>query len=254
MQHTFSLIVIILSLSIGATASLAQEVIVPVNHYPPWRIVNTSEDIGGINIKLMDTLLSKIGLKATYVVRPWKRGQRMMKTGTADIMNGLLKNKEREESMIFLAPPYKTKSTKAFYVLKNSQIKINSYNDLYKYKIGVSLGSHFFPQFDNDVRLTKDSGNDALNNLIKLKFHRIDTFIMTETVGDYLCNKEEYRGLFKKAEYKYNKPLAVYFAVSKKSPLAQRVPELNAALKGMVESGQAQKIITEFIYGKNYTN
>ena len=250
MKHPLCIIFIILILNMAATASLAQEVIVPVNHYPPWRIVNSNEDIDGINIKLMDTLLQQVGLKATYVVRPWKRGNRMLKKGTADIMNGLLRDNEREKFMIYLEPPYKTKSSKAFYILKNSSTKIKTYEDLYKYRIGIALGSKFFPRFDNDDKLIKDTGKDAQNNFTKLKLKRIDTFITTETVGDYLLSKLNYQDTVKKAEYKYNKPLAVYFSVSKKSPLAARVPELNAALKKMVESGQVKEIINQFISGK----
>ncbi|WP_419780707.1 substrate-binding periplasmic protein [Maridesulfovibrio sp.] len=250
MKHLSHFILIILFLTIKTTSCLAQEVIVPVNHYPPWRIVESNEEIGGINIMLMDTLLQKVGLRATYIIRPWKRGQRMMKEGTADIMNGLLKHHEREKFMTYLDPPYKTKSSKAFYVLKDSTTNITSYEDLYKYKIGISLGAKFFPRFDNDTKLKKDTGKDAQNNFTKLRFNRIDTFITTETVGDYLHNKLGYQDIIKKAEYKYTAPLAVYFAVSKKSPLAERVPELNAALKEMVESGEVQRIIDRFITGR----
>ena len=71
--------------------------------------------------------------------------------------------------------------------------------------------------------------------------------ILTETVGDYLRYKLGYQDTVEKADYVYSKPLDVYFAVSKRSPLAQRVPELNAALKMMLESGEIQDIIDHFL-------
>ncbi|WP_421900725.1 substrate-binding periplasmic protein [Maridesulfovibrio sp.] len=247
MKQFSSILLTILILTATASSSLAQEIIVPVSDYPPWRIVQNNHNISGINIDLINALLQKIDLKPTYVVRPWKRAQRMMKKGTADLMNGLLKHHEREEYMIYLEPPYKTKSSKAFYILKGSSTKIASYEDLYKYRVGVTLGSKFFPRFDHDEQLKKDMGKDAANNLKKLELERIDTFITTETVGDYLLHKHGYQDKVEKADYIYSKPLAVYFAVSKKSPLAQRVPELNAALKEMVDSGEVQDIIDRFL-------
>ncbi|WP_197528785.1 substrate-binding periplasmic protein [Maridesulfovibrio salexigens] len=247
MKQLLTIILTILLLIATAASSLAQKVIVPVSHYPPWRIVNNSNDINGINIDITNALLQKLDLEATYIIRPWKRAQRMMKKGTADLMSGLLKHEDREQYMVFLEPPYKTHSSKAFYVLKDRSIKLTSYDDLYKYRIGVTLGTKFFPKFDHDNALKKDMGKDATNNFRKLEVGRIDTLILTETVGDYLRYKLGYQDTVEKADYVYRKPLAVYFAVSKRSPLAQRVPELNAALKTMVETGEVQDIIDRFL-------
>ncbi|NDV21340.1 ABC transporter substrate-binding protein [Desulfovibrio sp. JC022] len=248
MKQILTILLVIL-FSTG-TSCFAQEVIVPLNHYPPWRIINNRQ-ISGINIELTDALLQKINLKATYVVRPWKRAQWMMKKGTADLMSGLLNHNERKEYMEFLEPPYKTESSKAFYILKGSTTKITCYEDLYRYRIGVTLGTKFFPKFDHDAELKKDMGKDASNNFQKLEAGRIDTFILTETVGDYLIHKLGYQDKVKKADYVYSKPLAVYFAVSKKSPLAERVPELNTVLKKMVESGEMKKTIDRFLTNLN---
>ena len=247
MKQFLTFLLTILLLTATAASSLAQKVIVPVSDYPPWRIVNNTNDISGINVDITNALLQKLGLEATYVIRPWKRAQRMMKKGTADLMSGLLKHADREKFMIYLDPPYKTHSSKAFYVLKDSSTKITSYDDLYKYRIGVTLGTKFFPKFDHDENLKKDMGKDATNNFKKLEVGRIDTLILTETVGDYLRYKLGYKDTIEKADYVYNKPLAVYFAVSKKSPLAQRVPELNTALKMMLETGEIQNIIDRFL-------
>ncbi len=247
MKQLLTLILTILLLIATAASSLAQKVIVPVSDYPPWRIVNNSNDISGVNVDITNALLQKMGLEATYVIRPWKRAQRMMMKGTADLMSGLLKHEDREQYMVFLDPPYKTYSSKAFYVLKDRSTIITSYEDLYKYRIGVTLGTKFFPKFDHDNNLKKDMGKDATNNFKKLEVGRIDTLILTETVGDYLRYKLGYQDKVEKADYVYNKPLAVYFAVSKRSPLAQRVPELNAVLKKMLKTGEIQDIIDRFL-------
>ncbi len=97
MKHYLTLLLTILILSATAASSLAQKVVVPVSDYPPWRIVKNSDDISGINVDITDALLRKLGMEATYVIRPWKRAQRMMQKGSADLMSGLLRHNDREK-------------------------------------------------------------------------------------------------------------------------------------------------------------
>lgn len=227
-------------------AAWAEDVVIPINHYPPWKIVEEGR-IDGINVKLTRTLLQQIDLNARFIVRPWKRELKMMEKGSADLMSGLLKTPEREKYMIFLEPPYKKKSIKSFFVRKGESGRIREYADLTGLLIGTTLGTRYFKKFDEDSTLTKDMVKDTGVNLKKLLNHRVDTFITTETVGDYLIARQGLQSLVEKAEYKYSAPLPVYFAVSRKSSLAARVPELSSVLKKMIESGEVDKIINEFI-------
>jgi len=247
MKKLLALLMSIIILNTSASASFAQEVIVPGDHYPPWRVIQEGNIYTGINTEITKYLLKKINLKAKYIHRPWKRCLSMMKGGSADLLPGLLKNKERASYMTFLEPPYKTKSTKAFYVLKGNSGRIKSYQDLTGKTIGVTLGSKFFPKFDNDTSLKKDFTQSEDKNFKKLLGNRVDAVIVTETVGDYIVHKNGYQDKIEKAGYKYDLPLAVYFAVSKKSPLVERIPELEEALSEMVESGHVQQVIDHFL-------
>lgn len=239
------LFTILIALILPAT-SYAEDIIIPVNHFPPWKITEGQDKITGINIELTEILLREIGLTPTFVVRPWKRCQLMMKKGEADLMNGLLKRTEREEYMIFLDPPYKTKSTKAFYVRKGEASLINKYDDLSGLTIGTTLGSKYFQKFDSDRFLHKETVDHDLTNLKKLIARRIDTFIATTTVADYFIAQNDMENLIEKSNYVYSAPIPVYFAISKKSPLARRIPELSTALKKIVESGQVEDVISSF--------
>ncbi|WP_035075533.1 substrate-binding periplasmic protein [Maridesulfovibrio zosterae] len=246
----FILLFFILTVFISYTA-YAEQIIVPVNHFPPWKIIDTNNNISGINIALTKRLLEKASVTPTFVSRPWKRCQLMMEKGTADIMNGLLKSSDREKYMIFLDPPYKTNSTKAFYTRKGESTKIRTYYDLANKTIGTVLGSKYFPKFDADKNLKKEIVTNTHTNIKKLTFGRIDTFIGTTTVTDYLIAHDGLEDKITKSEYIYSEPIPVYFAVSKKSPLANRIPELSAALKKMVESGEVDRIINEFTHKTN---
>lgn len=225
----------------------ARGIIVPTDHFPPWRMANCETDISGIHIELTNHLLEKLGLKAEYVIRPWNRCLLMLERGSADIMSGLLKTEKRCRYMTYIEPAYNSESTKAFYVPRGKAGTIKSYADLTGITIGTTLGNKYFSKFDNDSHLQKDFAQNDEANLKKLIWHRVDAVIMTETVGDYLVNKNDYQGKLEKAEYKYSLPLPVYFAVSKKSSLSQHIPELEAAMKKMVESGEVKRIINNFL-------
>ncbi|WP_432735278.1 substrate-binding periplasmic protein [Maridesulfovibrio sp. FT414] len=239
-----ALTVLLLLVSYGYSA--AQEVIIPINHFPPWKITD-GDRIDGINIILTRKLLDKVDLTPEFVARPWNRGLSMMKKGQADMMNGILKRPEREEYMIYIDPPYKSYSTKAFYVLKGRSLLIRKYEDLKGLSIGTTLGSKFFHRFDEDTSLIKDAVKDNVLNIKKLLVGRIDTFIATETVADYMIKQQGAQDQIEKAEFIYSSPNPVYFTVSRKSPLAEKVPELSAALRELVESGEVDTIIKEFI-------
>ncbi len=236
--------------TISTATSFAEDIVVPVNHFPPWKITEGQNNISGINIELTEILLRKIGFTPTFVARPWRRCQKMMEKGNADLMNGLLKRPEREKYMVFLDPPYKTKSTKAFYVRKGEHERIQKYDDLKSLIVGTTLGSKYFPKFDSDKYLKKEIVDHDLTNIKKLIAGRIDTFVATTTVADYLLTQNEFGDLVVKSNYVYSSPIPVYFAISKKSPLTTRIPELSAALKEMVESGQVQEVIFNFTQQK----
>ncbi len=77
----------------------------------------------------------------------------MMKDGTIDPMAGLLKRPEREEYIRFVQPPCKERSDTIFFVPKGKPSLIQTYEDLYALKIGTTLGSKYFHQFDEDKKL-----------------------------------------------------------------------------------------------------
>lgn len=100
---------------------IAENVNVPLDDYPPFKIVNGSKVIGGIDIMLTDALLRETGDKAAYNVYPWARCLENMKQGHSDLISGITKKNDREEYMYFFNKPYKTKSIKAFFIIKDSK-------------------------------------------------------------------------------------------------------------------------------------
>jgi polar amino acid transport system substrate-binding protein len=170
----------------------------------------------------------------------------MMRSGKADLISGVLKRPEREEYMIFIEPPYKTESIKAFYIRKDKKISIQKYEDLYRLKIGVQAGVKYFERFDADPNIQKEEAGNDLSNFRKLAIGRIDAVISTETQADYLITTQGFKEKFKKAKYKYSASLPVYFAISKKSAYAKQALQFSEIVKKLVEEKVFETIVENY--------
>lgn len=161
-------------------------------------------------------------------------------------MSGVLLRPDRKRYLHFITPPYKTHTNKAFYVLKGRENVIRKHEDLHGLRIGTGLGAHYYPAFDNDGQILKDPVSDGDTNLKMLLEHRIDAVIMTEAAGDYRVAKLGMQDKVGKADFMYQEQQGVYMALSRKSPLADRIEEINQILLELVESGVREQIKLDF--------
>ncbi len=238
-------IIIFFILTFQHALSISNELIVPVEHFPPWIIVE-QEEVTGINIELIKEVARRAGLTLTFKICPWKRCLKMMETGEGDLMTSLLKRPEREAYMYYVEPPYKTKSTKTFYVKKGNGETIRSYEDLYALQIGVVRGTKYFEPFDSDPKLNKDGVASDVQNLRKLENGRLDGLIGTESNIDYLIFKQGLQGKFDKTTFRWDRKLDVYMAISKKSPYARQLQAFNDIVSDLVAEGYVNQIIESF--------
>ncbi|MDX1655776.1 MAG: transporter substrate-binding domain-containing protein [Candidatus Competibacteraceae bacterium] len=233
----------------------AETITVPIDPYPPWKFVDTERwevNRGGIDIRLVEVLLAAYNrrygtdLQASFQAFPWKRCLELMRQGHADLISGILRRPEREEYLIFIEPPYKTHSTKVFYVLKGQGERIRRYEDLYGLTIGVQAGVRYFDRFDQDPRLIREEVSTDLFNFRKLAHGRIDAVISTESQADYLIALHGLQGRFDKAILRHDTELPVYFALSRRSPYAEQAGRFSQVVTELVETEAFSAIIEGF--------
>lgn len=243
-----------------ATDSRAERLVVPMDPYPPWKFVDTqlwSVDPNGIDNLLIETLLSAYNetfgaeLDAEYRGYPWKRCLEMMHSGQADLISGILRRPEREAYLIFIEPPYKTRSAKVFYVRKGEGERIRRYADLRDLTIGLQAGVSYFEPFDSDTGIRKEEAGDDLSNLRKLVHGRIDAVISTETQADYLIAVEGLGERIEKAPYRYDYELPVYFALSRQSPHADKAARFSEIVARLVEQDVFETLIEDYFRSLN---
>lgn len=211
----------------------------------PWKM-NSNGVPDGAEYEVLKAISRKLRRPLEVEIAPFKRCLMDMQYGYFDIMTGLLRKKEREKYIYYIDPPYKTKSNKAFYVLKGKENLISRYEDLYKLKIGTEAGNRYFPRFDKDKKISKELVRDVQMNVKKLLAGHIDAFIMTDSQGDYLLQTLGAQNMIVKAAFVYTKRNPVYIGISKKGKLGFKRKMVSDLISEMIESGEIEKIINNY--------
>lgn len=218
-------------------------------HWPPYIIFEEEGRVKGIDVEILEEVARRLNVDFKVVETPWVRCLVDMEKGGADILSATLKRPEREKYMYYLEPPYIEYSTKCFYVRKGSGVVIENYSDIYKLKVGITRGSAYFPQFDEDERVDKVTVADT-NQLIKMLLAgHLDAFIGTEEVIEYffLANESYDRSLVEKAAFEYRLKTPFHFTISRKSPFMARVPEIERILRALIREGYVEKVKKRYL-------
>ncbi len=247
--YFFSLSFLVTSMSLYAST-----IKVGIEHWPPYSIINKdvlNYQVSGIDINIIKVLGDHLGSELILIRCPFKRCLRMIESGDLDMLSSLQKTPEREVYMHFLTPNYYT-SNKVFYMLKRLNHSIETYNDLYKLSIGVTLGHHNAPKFDADTQLDKHNVS-ASHQLYKMLLNeRFDTFIGVETSVDYFLQERNLKQQIEKGSFGFEGTKG-YLAISKKSWLMKEEGKLASKLKDMINNGEVNTMTIDYINGTNRT-
>jgi len=217
------------------------------DNYPPWKFKGADEKVQGIDIDLMKILADRMNLKIEYVDVDFRRGLKLLEFGTADIITNLYRRADREKYLHYLDPAYLKYSSTAFYVLKGDEHRIKKLEDLKGLKIGVLKEVQYFPKFDEDSSLTKIPVTTFTEGVQKLIARQIDVLINSEIEADYMLAGGRTKIFVVKSNYIYSEPQNSYIAISKKSPLANRLGEFKRVAADLVKEGTVDKLKIEFI-------
>jgi len=234
-------------LSVCCGSVLAQTSLKTANaHWPPWRMERADGSLYGLEIDLLQHLSARLNLPLETKNCGWKRCLKHMQLGESDIMSGLYRTAERERYMLFVEPPYRTQQHHCFYLNKNHPVKLTDYQDLYALKVGVQSDVVYFSPFDDDLRVDKHYAIDDQALFRLLRGSRVDTVLMSCAEGDAYLQRAGLFLYFNHAEYVHSTERPVYLAVSKQSPLAERLEELSKVLRAFIEAGELDALFTKY--------
>ena len=128
------------SASAAAPAAEGKEYKVAMNaQFPPFESMNSSGQIEGFDVDVMNAIAKEEGFKVTYHQQAWDGIFASLKAGDNDILiSGITITDDRKKEMLFSEPYYKITQV----VLVPQGKKIASVEDLKKMdKVGVTIGT-----------------------------------------------------------------------------------------------------------------
>lgn len=247
LRRVYLAVVLILCLLIFQSTT-EKELFMQTEHWPPYVIFQPDGRVEGIDIDILKEVVRRLKVDIRVVEVAWMRALIDMEKGDADLLSNVLRRPEREEYMYYLEPPYVEYTTKCFYMKKGSGVVIDKYSDIYRYKIGTTRGSAYFPRFDDDKRVNKVDVATTEQQIKMLEVGNIEALIGTEAVIDYFLSSDNRfdQNLFEKSGYNFRQRNPLYFTISRKSPFMKRVSEIERVLRELKEEGFIEEVIKRY--------
>lgn len=212
-----------------------------IRHRPPQMVIEHNVSSGPLK-DLLDEAAENIGYKIKWRIAPFARSLKDLQNGRIDIVPRLIKTEPRQEFIDYLGPIGLQQKDILFLVRKGHEDKIQHYDDLYNYEIGVKRDTAYFEQFNNDLKLNKNLLLDDKNMSSMFAANRFNVMIVLD--------KDSIEHAFKKigftdyayAEYKHKQNIGIFYGFSKLSPDKKIAVALEQSLLELSHSGRIKQI------------
>lgn len=152
--------------------------------YPPYIIAEKDGSVRGIDIDLVQEAYHRAGFKVEVHLSSFDQSLRLVQKGYADMVPTLSKNEERAKTMNF-TENYREPSRYVFIGLKAAKLKLEKFEDLKAYTVGVMKGYGYWEKFVSDKQIKKDISEKEDILFRKLFKQQIDCLIMNEYAARY---------------------------------------------------------------------
>jgi len=200
---------------------------------------------GGMGLQIINELNKRIGLDARIVLMPWTRALKMARHGKADGLPFLRATDERRFYLKFTDPVVEGGDAVLFNAARSPGLVWRGYESLEGLTLGMVRGYAYKKELEAEStehagRIEYSENSEA--NIRKLYAGRVDVVIENVIVARaVLMDHSDWR-----EDISIHDELLTHFrwhmGISRKSPLAHRVDEINAALAEMRRDGTLEKI------------
>lgn len=220
--------------------------------WPPYRFQSSNgEGTQGLFVDLISELFEKdLGIVVERRVFPWKRAQEKVEVGTADFMV-TVPTPERLEYAVKTAIPIH-RMYLYLYVYANHPKrlaidKIKTVDDIrrLKLKLAAHVGDGWYKSnvSAKGVESHYISYDESLVRFIAAK--RADGIIDALLPTNRIINDNKLQSKITLTDIKFG-PIDFYVLISKKSPLVDKLDDINAALHRMSESGRIAELVAKY--------
>ncbi len=181
---------LILPFLIASSFCFAEEtIVVATGDWPP--ILGKDLKHGGYHNHMLKLCFETQGIKTKFVFLPRNRALEKTRVGGYHLTTAWFCSEKRKKD--FLCGDPISSTNYHFFHLKSTKFDWKNYNDLKKYKIGVTLGYTYTDEFVkmvNDGELKGHWVSRDDQNFSKLLRGRIDIFPIDSLVGSYKLRRE----------------------------------------------------------------
>jgi polar amino acid transport system substrate-binding protein len=212
--------------------------------YPPitW---SDGKQVRGLAPSVVKKLFGELGYEVEIVVLGnWKRCLLDAAEGRVDIVLAY-RTAQREQSMLFSTVPVLREEV-ALFINRQHPVQVERLQDLARYRGGLLVGESYGVEFDRMVAQYNNIEWVAENrqNFGKLIRGRIDFITQERRTGqlyiENLAGAQDIVALPNALSVDY-----LRIAVSRRSPLASHMPEIETQLQRMVDAGDIERLLNE---------
>lgn len=232
-------------LSIALQANPIDKIKLMTEEYPPYNMTKNGQ-LTGLSVEVLELMLQKLDSKQTkkdMEVMPWARAYTLIQKKKDTMLFVMARTKQRENLFKWVGPV--GSSVVALVAKKEKNIKINSIEDIKKYKIGtvkddvaeLAVKELGITNFDSI-----SGTNSIATSIKKLQRDRIDLFAYMYQPKSWKVknfNPDDYENVYtlKKNDF--------YYALHKDTD-TKIVEKLQKTLDGLKEQGIVQKISAKY--------
>jgi len=241
------ILVALLAYSIFSTAQAATPLVIStLPSAPPHSWTQDGHFVGG-SVEIVKRIFSEVNKDVTFItdrIIPFTRSLMGVENGSVDLIVPLYINKKRTDYADFSVPLYS--SHQVVVVNKSNPLKFNNLKDLEGLRgatiLGYTFGNSQSSDFIKQHPVTRVSSAKQLFEM--LKRNRIDYFIYPLGPFRIELERTHYTDSFRSLPKPFfSAPL--YLAISKKSPFAKQLPQVNQIIEKLKNDGTIDKILTE---------
>jgi len=200
----------------------------------------------GLTIEIFDELFGRLGMRYEIRLVPWARAIDSLKYGECDGIPLMMKTKERESYLKYTDPVVENREVLYYLPERIGNFQWNTLKDLKGLKIGMVRGyayADYFMEGLKEHNLQVSYVKDATMNLAMLKAGRVDMIIEDETIAKGILAQDP---TWAKRIATPNKIVSKYYwhiGISRQSPLANHIDDINSVLDNMREDGSLRRIL-----------
>lgn len=233
-------------------ANTVRPFVILTENWPPY---NFQKDgiAKGISIDILQLVLKKAGRAQDpkdVKIYPWIRAYKAAQNETNSILLSTARTEERESVFKWVGPIFEIEYN--LYALKSMDIKINSLEDLVKYKVGTLRGDAVEEVLINNSNLKKSDLQRVASNIQntkKLTRGRVDLIAQSRETTLATCKEAKLNPLNFTVVYTISKQ-DMYYAFHKETPESV-IAALQSAFDELKKEGKVAEIFHNYKQSSN---